>query len=113
MCQINWVKTFDRFDWEFFFSALQKFIHMIKVVFTKIKSKIKINCLVSDPVILMRGVRQAVTYSGCSENRYTGLGAQTLAHKKHFSSFLFQFYFNKSYVEGAIIDFTMQLIMFN
>ena len=37
MCDINWINTFDTFDWDFAFSVLQKFdygdrfIHMIKV----------------------------------------------------------------------------------
>ena len=54
MCKINWVETFDRFYWDFFFSALQKFVYgdkfiqTIKVVFTTIQSKIKINGLTSD-----------------------------------------------------------------
>ena len=52
-----------------------------------------------------------MTYSGCLGDRYTGLGAQTLAHKKQFSSFLFQLYFNKKYVKVAINDFTMHLII--
>ena len=43
------------------------------------------------------------TYSGSLGNRYTGLGAQTLAPKKQFSSFPF-LYFNKEYVEVAIND---------
>ena len=42
---------------------------------------------------------------------YTGLVAQTLAPKKHFSSFVFfQLYFNKRYAEVAINDFVMHLI---
>ena len=42
MCQINGIKSSGRVDWDFVFSALQKFgygcksIHMIKVAFTKI-----------------------------------------------------------------------------
>ena len=51
------------------------------------------------------------TYSGRLGDRYTGLGAQTLASKKSFSSFLFQLYFNKKQVEVAINDFTMRLII--
>ena len=49
MCQINWIRAFDGVDWYFVFSALtifgygDKFIHMIKVAFQNIQSKIKIN----------------------------------------------------------------------
>ena len=35
----------------------------------------------------------SVTYSGCLGDRYTDLGAQTLAPKKHLSSFLFRIVF--------------------
>ena len=35
-----------------------KFIRMIKVAYTDIQSKIKINALLSDPFTLMQGVRQ-------------------------------------------------------
>ena len=64
MCMKTWIKTLDRFNWDFVFSALQKssnadkFIHMIKVAFTKIQSKIKIIALLSDPFILMQGFCQ-------------------------------------------------------
>ena len=37
------------------------------------------------------------------------LGAQTLAHKEHFSLFFLQLYFSKKYVEVAINDFAMYL----
>ena len=64
MCKVNWIKTFDRVDRDFVFSALQKFgcgdkfIQMIKVAFTNMQSKIKVNGLLSDPFTLMRGVCQ-------------------------------------------------------
>ena len=51
-------------DWEIVFSVLQKvgygekFIRTIKVAYTNIQSKIKINGLLSDPFTLMQGVRQ-------------------------------------------------------
>ena len=67
MCQINWIKTFDRFDWDFVFSALQKFhygdkfIHLIKFVFTKIQPKFDINIPLTEPFTLMCGILQ-----GCS-----------------------------------------------
>ena len=50
--------------WEIAFSVLQKagygekFIRTIKVAYTNIQSKIKINGLLSDPSTLMQGVRQ-------------------------------------------------------
>ena len=62
MCQITWIKIFDRVACDFVFSALQKFgygdkfILTIKVAFTNIQSKIKVNCILSDPFTLMRGV---------------------------------------------------------
>ena len=40
-----------------------KFIRMIKVAFTKIQSKIKINGLLSDPFTLMQRVRQGFPLS--------------------------------------------------
>ena len=57
------LKSFDRVDWDFIFSALQKFrydnkfIHMIKVAYTKIQFRITINGLLSDTFILMGDVR--------------------------------------------------------
>ena len=58
------MKVFGRVDWDFVFSVLQKFgygekfICMIKVAYTNIQSKIKINGPLSDPFTLMQGVRQ-------------------------------------------------------
>ena len=55
--------------WDIISSDLQKFgygvefIHMIKVVYTNIQSKIKINGLLSDTFTLMQGVRQGCTFS--------------------------------------------------
>ena len=51
-----------------------------------------------------------VTYSGCLGDRYTSLGPQTLVPKKHFSNFLFSVVLQQ-YVEVAINDFTMHLII--
>ena len=70
MCQLNWIKAslkypqkaFGRVDWDFISSDLQKFgygekfIRMIKVAYTDIQSKIKINGLLSDSFTLMQGV---------------------------------------------------------
>ena len=56
-------------DWDFISSDLQKFgygvkfIRMIKVAYTDIQSKIKINGLLSDPFTLMQGVRQGCSFS--------------------------------------------------
>ena len=56
-------------DWDFISSDLQKFgygakfIRMIKVAYTEIQSKIKINGLLSDPFILMQGFRQGCPLS--------------------------------------------------
>ena len=64
MCQIDGIKIFNRFDLFLFFFALQvfgygnKFSLMTDVAFTKIRSKIKINCLLSNPFTLILGVRQ-------------------------------------------------------
>ena len=55
----SFLKVLHRVDWDFIFSALQKlgyedkFIHMIKVAFTKFESKIKIRGLLSDPFTLI------------------------------------------------------------
>ena len=74
-------KTLDRVDWDFVFSALQKlgygdkFIHMIKVAFTKIQSKIKINSLLSDSFTLVRGVLQ-----GCLPSMLLYITAEVLAN---------------------------------
>ena len=53
----------------------------------------------------------AVTYLGHLGDRYTGLGAQTVLPKKHFSGFLFSVILNKKYVAVVIIYFTMHLII--
>ena len=56
-------------NWDFISSDLQKFgygqklIPMIKVAYTDIQSKIKINDLLSDPFTLMQGVRQGFQLS--------------------------------------------------
>ena len=62
---LYFLKSFDRVDWDFIFSALQKFrydnkfIHIIKVAYTKVQFRITINCLLSDTFILMGDVRLA------------------------------------------------------
>ena len=56
---MNRIKTFDRVDSDFVYSALQKFeyrdkfMHMITVAFTNIQYKIKINGFLFDPFTLM------------------------------------------------------------
>ena len=65
----NILKAFGRVDWDFISSDLQKFgygvkfIRMIKVPYTNIQSKIKINGLLSDPFTLMQEVRQGCPLS--------------------------------------------------
>ena len=66
---LDFLKAFDRLDWDFIFLALEKFvygknfIHIIKVCYNNIQSKIKINGHLSDPFTLMRGVRQVYPLS--------------------------------------------------
>ena len=61
---LAFLKAFDRLGWDFIYLALEKFgygenfIHLIKVCYNNIQSKIKINGLLSDPFTLSRGVRQ-------------------------------------------------------
>ena len=50
-------------------------------------------------------------YPGRLRDRYTGLGAQTLARKKTLQVFFFQLYFIKKYIDVAINDFTKHLII--
>ena len=50
-------------------------------------------------------------YSGCLGGQYIGLGVQTLALKKTLKVFFFRLYFNKKYIEVAINDLTMHLII--
>ena len=58
-----------RVDWDFNFSALHKlgyrdkFIHMVKDVYTNTQTKIKINGLLSDPFTLTREVSQGCLFS--------------------------------------------------
>ena len=65
----NILKAFGRVDWDFISSDLQKFgygekfIHMIKVAYTNIQSKIRRNGLLSDSVTLMQGVCQGCPLS--------------------------------------------------
>ena len=60
---LDFVKGFDRLDLDFIFLAMKKlgygesFIHMIKVCYNNIQSKIKINGCLCDPFTLIRGVR--------------------------------------------------------
>ena len=51
-----------------------------------------------------------MTYSGSLGDWYTGLFAQTLVSKKHFSSFLFYVVFQQKYVEKTTNDFKILLI---
>ena len=65
---LDFLKAFDRLDWDFIFLALEKFVYgknfiHIKVCYNNIQSKIKINGLLSDPFTLMRGVRQVYPLS--------------------------------------------------
>ena len=59
MSQINWISSCNILRVDFMFSALHKFgyggkfIHVIKVAYTKLESKIKINGLLSDPLTFM------------------------------------------------------------
>ena len=39
--------------------------------------------------------QEAVMYSGCLGDQYTSLSAQTMAPKKHFSSFIFSVIFQQ------------------
>ena len=64
---LDFLKAFDRLDWNFIFQALEKFgygknfLHLIRIYYTRIQSKVKINGLLSEPFILSKGMRQ-----GCS-----------------------------------------------
>ena len=59
----------------------------------------------------LKTLRLSVMYPGRLRDRYTGLGAQTLARKKTLQVFFFQLYFIKKYVDVAINDFTKHLII--
>ena len=66
---LDFLKNIERFDWDFIFSTKQKFrygeksIRMIKVAYTNIQCKIKINGLLSNLFTLMQGVRQGYPLS--------------------------------------------------
>ena len=66
---LDFLKAFDRLDWDFIFQALEKFgcgkkvMHLIKICYTDIQSKVKTNGLLSDPFILSRGMRQGCPLS--------------------------------------------------
>ena len=66
---LDFLKAFDRLDWNFIFNTLEKFgygknfMHLIKISYNNIESKIKINGLLSDPFTLSRGVRQGYPLS--------------------------------------------------
>ena len=59
---LDFLKAFDRLDWNFIFEALEKFgygknfLHLIKICYNNIQSKVKINGLLFDPFTLSRGV---------------------------------------------------------
>ena len=57
------------------------------------------------------GHGQAVTDPGRLGDRYTSLGVQNLTPENTFQIFLFQLYFNKKYVEAAINDLKMHLVI--
>ena len=59
----------------------------------------------------LKTLRLSVMYPGRLRDRYTGLGAQTLARKKTLQVFFFQLYFIKKYIDVAINDFTKHLII--
>ena len=65
----DFLKAFDRLDWDFIFRALEKFgygekfIHLVKIYYNNIQCKIKINGLLSEPFTLSRGVRQGYPLS--------------------------------------------------
>ena len=66
---LDFLKAFDRLDWSFIFKALEKFgysenfIHLIKICYNNIQSKIQINGLLSDPFTLSRCVHQGCPLS--------------------------------------------------
>ena len=59
---LDFLKTFDRVDWDYIFSALKKFeygddfIHMINIAYNNIQSRMKINGLLCNPFTLMGSV---------------------------------------------------------
>ena len=58
---VEWIRILSFLSCKFGYGA--KFICMIKVAYTNIQSKIKINGLLSDPFTLMQGVRQGFPLS--------------------------------------------------
>ena len=66
---LDFLKVFDRLDFDFIFLTLKKFwygnkfINLTKVCYNNIQSKIKINGLLSEPFTLKRGVRQGCPLS--------------------------------------------------
>ena len=94
-CAVKYIKLSD-------LSVLQQ-------VFSSVSKGLSSN---GEKTIELRCVSFTVTYSGRLEDRYTDLDSQTLAFKNQFSSVIFfQLYFNKKYIEMAINDFTMLLII--
>ena len=61
---LDFLKAFDRLDWNLIFKALEKFgygknfLHLIKIGCNNVQSKVKINGFLSDPFILSRDVSQ-------------------------------------------------------
>ena len=66
---LDFLKAFDRLDCNFIFQALEKFgygkkfLHLIRICYTDIQSKVKINGLLSDTFILSRCLRQGCPLS--------------------------------------------------
>ena len=66
---LDFLKVFDRLDFDFIFLTLKKFwygnkfINLTKVCYNNIQSKIKINGLLSEPFTLKRGVHQGCPLS--------------------------------------------------
>ena len=65
----DFLMAFDRLDWNFIYKALEKigygknFLHLIKICYNNIQSKLKIHGLLSDPFTLSRGVHQSFPLS--------------------------------------------------
>ena len=69
LLSIDQMKAFDRVNWDFLLKVLEKmnfgptFIEWIKILYTDIQSRVKVNGYVSEPFHLERGVRQGCPLS--------------------------------------------------
>ena len=88
LLSIDQMKAFDRVNWDFLLKVLEKmnfgptFIEWIKILYTGIQSRVKVNGYVSEPFHLERGVRQGCPLSPLLYVLAAEVFAESVRHDK-------------------------------